>query len=240
MILSKSRPLLQACPRTAWCDPSSRSDAGRAMPSVGRGPLDTGRGFTLLEVLIVLGIVAVLAAIATPQFARLIASWRIASNVETLAMAVDFARAEAIGRNTMVQICRTTTPAAASPTCSTAEADGVPGDDWATGWIVYARPQAAATPAAFTAGTDELLRRFEATAATGTVRAIVKTNTGEAAMAFTGNALRRGGEGNDRMFILDYRDASTSTLSPVARCLRVSMVGKVRTGVPSGGGCDVS
>ncbi len=193
-----------------------------------------------MEMLIVIAIVAILAAIATPQFGRLVASWRVASNVEALALAVDLARAEAIGRNTMVQICRSTNPAAATPACSIAAAAGVDGDDWASGWIVYARPQGTVTPATFTAGTDELLRRFEVNSSGGAVRSIVKTNAGEASMAFTGNALRRGGQGNERVFFLDYRNPGSTVLSSAARCLTVSVVGKVRTGVPNAGACNVS
>ena len=126
--------------------------------------------------------------------------------------------------------------------CSAAIAGGIAGDDWATGWIVYARPQGTVVPAPFTAGVDELLRRYEAEGvAAGSVRSVLATNAGESTMAFTGNGMRAAGEGNERLFVVDYRNPASATLTETARCLRVSMVGKVRSGVPTGtGGCNAS
>lgn len=217
-------------------------DVGRPGSSVGRLARDRApHGFTLLELLVVIAILAILAAVATPQFSRLVATWRITSNLESIAMAVDFARAEAIGRNTLVQVCRSGNVQAATPACSAAVVGGIPANDWATGWIVYARPQGVVVAAPFDPATDELLRRYEPEGAGGgSVRSLVVTNTGESTLSFTGNGLRMGGDGNERLFFLDYRNPASATATASARCLRVSIVGKVRTGLPNAGGCDVS
>ena len=62
------------------------------------------RGFTLLEVMVVVAIVAVLAAIAAPSFTPLIERWRVRSAAEDLTSTVYFARSEAIKRGGGVTI----------------------------------------------------------------------------------------------------------------------------------------
>lgn len=214
------------------------------MPAVAAVPVMSRvapKGYTLLEMLVVIAIVAIVSAIAMPQFTRLIELWRIASNLETLSTSIDFARAEALGRNTIVQICRTGDPWAATPACSNSTVDSIGAQDWATGWIVYARPQDSVGLAPFAAGVDTLLQRYEPQGRQGgTRRALVTTDAGESSMGFSGSGFRIEGEGNARVFTLDYR-APTAAAGRDARCISVSVIGKVRTGIPtSTGGCDVS
>lgn len=78
------------------------------------------RGFTLLEVMVVVGIIAVLAALAGPSFTPLIERWRVRQAAENLQSTLYFARSEAIKRGGNVSI------AAAS------------GTNWGSGWVVFA------------------------------------------------------------------------------------------------------
>ena len=90
-------------------------------------------GFTLLELMVVLTIVAILAALATPSFARLIQSTTISGNVNTFLADMRYARSESIRRGGGVVMCRSDAPEAANPACG-----GAPGPGgWASGWIIF-------------------------------------------------------------------------------------------------------
>lgn len=62
------------------------------------------RGFTLLEVMMAIAIIAVLAALAGPNFTPLIERWRVRSAAEDLASTLYYARSEAIKRSGGVTI----------------------------------------------------------------------------------------------------------------------------------------
>ena len=63
------------------------------------------QGFTLTELLIVIAIVAVMAAIAFPNMSNWIASRRAASQAEQVANLLRFARSEAVRLNLPVYVC---------------------------------------------------------------------------------------------------------------------------------------
>lgn len=77
----------------------------------------TGRGFTLVELMVVVFIAAVLAAVATPSMGRLIATQRVRAAAGDLHLALVRARSEAIKRNAPVTL---------SPV----------GGSWTAGWTV--------------------------------------------------------------------------------------------------------
>lgn len=56
------------------------------------------RGFTAIELMVVVSILAILAALAAPSFKPLIERWRVRSATEGLQSAIYFARSEAIKR----------------------------------------------------------------------------------------------------------------------------------------------
>ena len=74
-------------------------------------------GFTLIELIMTIVIVAVLAALAGPSFREYLASQRIKSASYDLMAALSFTRSEALKRNATVDICAS-------------------GSDWAGGWNV--------------------------------------------------------------------------------------------------------
>lgn len=80
-------------------------------------------GFTIIELMIVLAIAAILAAIAAPSFTATIQDNRLVTQVNELQASLGLARSEAIKQNDNVIICSINA--------------GSCGGNWATNWIVF-------------------------------------------------------------------------------------------------------
>lgn len=77
------------------------------------------RGFTVIELMVVLAILAIVAAISAPSFTPIIARQRIKSAASSIQATLNLARAEALKRNANVTMAP------------------VMGTDWASGWKVF-------------------------------------------------------------------------------------------------------
>lgn len=62
-------------------------------------------GFTLVELLVVIAILAILASIGLPSFQRILADYRVTSQVNAVQGLLQFARAEAVKRTAFVTVC---------------------------------------------------------------------------------------------------------------------------------------
>ena len=62
------------------------------------------RGFTLMEVMVVVSILGVLAALAAPSFTSLIDKWRISQATDSMKSTIYYARSEAIKRGGRIGI----------------------------------------------------------------------------------------------------------------------------------------
>ena len=70
----------------------------------------TQLGFTLLELMVGLLLLAIVTSIAAPGFSTLLQNNRLVSGANVLLTAFNYARSEAAKRNTLVRICGDSTP----------------------------------------------------------------------------------------------------------------------------------
>lgn len=87
------------------------------------------RGFTAIELMVVVSIVAVLAALAGPSFLLMIESWRVRDATESLRSTLMLARSEAIKRGGQVAIQKLPNNTNGCTTASRTR-------DWDCGWFI--------------------------------------------------------------------------------------------------------
>jgi type IV fimbrial biogenesis protein FimT len=93
-------------------------------------PLRSGapasRGFTLVELLMVLCVAGILLTLSVPSFGRIISSSRLTAASNALLSSMYLARSEAIKRHSRVALCKTVDGMACAAT-----------GGWEQGWIVF-------------------------------------------------------------------------------------------------------
>ncbi|WP_312303895.1 GspH/FimT family pseudopilin [Diaphorobacter nitroreducens] len=118
-------------------------------PSRQHWPQTAERGFTVIELMVVVTIMAVLAALATPSFTPIIEGWRVRQAANGLESTLYYARSEAIKRGGNVVIQKLPS----STSCTAANVD-----DWNCGWQVLS---CSSINASGTCADPEVLQSFE-------------------------------------------------------------------------------
>ncbi len=102
-------------------------------------------GFTLVELLVTLTLLAVLLTLAVPTYNSLVSDTRTTTQVSRLVSAINFARSEAITRHVIVTLCASSD----QRSC---------GNDWSQGWLVFVDKQTAGQ----VSKGDQILRIYDA------------------------------------------------------------------------------
>jgi type IV fimbrial biogenesis protein FimT len=109
-------------------------------------------GFSLLELMITITVMAILLAIAVPSFRDVIHRNQVSSASNAVLASLNYARSEAITRGQLVSIC----PGDATAGCTSG------GKVYDQGWLVYTYPAGAASAnKAYAAGSSILLRSVD-------------------------------------------------------------------------------
>lgn len=187
-------------------------------------------GYTLAEMLVVIAIMAVMAAIAIPSYKSVTTQDRMASEINDLNGDIELARSAAIKQGVPVTICAAVTAAdtnAANTTTCSGSALG-----WNSGWIIFTDVNGAGgvSNQTYVAGTGDTLLRIHSALQGGDTVVTAPTISG---LTFN----RMGGTANAGTLSLH----DTSNTLAWRRCLVVSQVGNsalnTATSGPSPGTC---
>lgn len=143
-----------------------------------RAPLRAQAGFTLIELMVVMVLVAILIAIATPSLRALQVRNSIRSLVNDYTLSVYFAKTEAVRQNAAVTIC----PSTNGTGCTNSALE--------SGWVVFVGLPAAVNPPILQ---DTLPRNLVRTAFSDNAlasRALTFLPNGQPSANFAGNTVR--------------------------------------------------
>jgi type IV fimbrial biogenesis protein FimT len=174
-------------------------------------------GFTMVELLTVITIVAILFGLGLPSYQYVTNANRISSEVNGLLGDMQYARSEAIKEGQTVTVCSSSNSTSANPTCANSTS-------WRNGWIVFSDLNGNGVVDA-----NEPILRVQRPFAVGDT---FDANQGMQSVTF-----------NREGFALGLNNTVTITLHAAVptqgstRCLAVTIVGQLTTETAGTGAC---
>lgn len=95
--------------------------------------MKTCKGFTLIELMIIVVVIAIVMSVGLPQVSVFLKSTSLVANTNDLVAGLHAARSSAINKGSRVTICKSTNAGAASPDCT----NDFNEDGWEKGWFVF-------------------------------------------------------------------------------------------------------
>jgi type IV fimbrial biogenesis protein FimT len=108
------------------------------------------RGFTIIELMVTMGVVAIMLSVAVPSISSMVKGNRLSTQINMVMADIHLARSESVKRGVRVIMCRSANPNITTPAC------GGTTQDWSTGYLIFTGEDGNNT---YQAGTDTLIRR---------------------------------------------------------------------------------
>jgi prepilin-type N-terminal cleavage/methylation domain-containing protein len=204
------------------------------------------RGFTLVEMLVVMTISAILVAVAVPSFQWTIARNRVSDGTNQLLSHLEYARMEASRRGNTVSLCRTLDANLALPVCSSAATAAADGNDWAVGWVVFEKVLPNVDESNVEAG-DQVIFRQQAMGTGAGARVMIHSSSPGAEFVAYQPRGAGGIIGGGQTFAIDYgavltpisadRAITSISLTNHARCIPIIPLGSMRVARTLAGVC---
>lgn len=121
--------------------------------------MNRSSGYTVIELLVTVSILAIIVAFAAPSFSGLMRSIRVDGDLSSVRSALTLARSEAISQQNFITVCQSDDPSAAPANLECSDEA-----DWASGWIVFVDT---ADNQQFDDASDEVIRIWDAPLSAG-------------------------------------------------------------------------
>jgi type IV fimbrial biogenesis protein FimT len=172
------------------------------------------RGFTLVELVVTIALLAVLTTLAAPTFAELLRQWQRDSATRELTTSLQLARSESIKSSRQMVVC----PSTDGSNCAAS-------NEWNTGWIVFVDDGADTFANANNQTLDADERTLKVASAQSGIASLTSPNDVQWVQFLPNGIMRTGsGSGVDITFTVTPSGATAATQVDK---INVSLVGRV-------------